>query len=135
MRKKTAGAAGAQLSGLGPLESRIMDVLWRRGSGSVREVWEGFAGERALAYTTVMTILSRLARKGLLERTLSGRAYVYTPRLTRESFRAVRARAAARGLLQTFGDVAVSQFAEELQDTDPARARRLGELLRRRASR
>lgn len=130
MRQTRAGAPDDQLPALGPLESRVMDVLWRRGGGSVREVTEAFSGERALAYTTVMTILSRLARKGLLERALSGRAYVYAPRLTRESYDTTRARAGARGLIQAFGDIAVSQFAQELRDVDPARARRLGELLR-----
>ena len=109
-----------------------MDVVWRRGSASVREVADALGGDAQLAYTTVMTIMSRLAKKGVLDRKLSGRAYVYAPQLTREAYDTARARTQARGLIEQFGELAVAQFAEELQDVDPARARRLGELLRRR---
>lgn len=109
-----------------------MDVVWTRGSASVREVASALGGQAELAYTTVMTIMSRLAEKGLLDRKPSGRAYLYTPRLSREAYDTVHARTGARGLIEQFGDVAVAQFAEELQNVDPERAKRLGELLRRR---
>ncbi len=112
-----------------------MDVVWARGSASVREVVDALSGETELAYTTVMTIMSRLAEKGLLDRKPSGRAYVYAPRLSREAYDTFRARTQARGLIAQFGDVAVAQFAEELQNVDPERAKRLGELLRRRPRR
>ena len=109
-----------------------MDVVWARGAASVREIADALSSETDLAYTTVMTIMSRLAEKGFLERTPFGRAYIYAPRFTRETYGTLRARTQVRGLLEQFGEVAVAQFAEELQDVDPERARRLGELLRRR---
>lgn len=108
-----------------------MDVIWRRRTASVRDVANAL-DSHDLAYTTVMTIMSRLTEKGLLNREPSGRAYIYAPRLTREAYEAGRARIQARGLIDEFGDIAVAQFAAELQDVDPERARRLGELLRRR---
>jgi predicted transcriptional regulator len=60
-----------------------MDELWRRPEGAcVRDVQAAFAG--TLAYTTLMTTLDRLHRKGVLDRRKAGRAYVYTPRWSRE---------------------------------------------------
>lgn len=69
---------------LGPLEREVMDFVWRhfeqKGEASVRDVFLAF-GER-LAYTTLMTTLDRLFKKGLLERRKSSRAFYYSPRLT-----------------------------------------------------
>jgi predicted transcriptional regulator len=70
---------------LGELERRVMEELWRRGAEcSVRDVHAAFAD--ALAYTTVMTTLDRLYRKGILERRRDGRAFLYRPHLSREQF-------------------------------------------------
>jgi predicted transcriptional regulator len=72
---------------LGPLEERILELLWRsRGERSVREVQDELRG--GLAYTTVMTTLDRLFKKGLLARRRDGQAYRYAPRTSREAFAA-----------------------------------------------
>ncbi len=64
-------------------ELELMDVLWRRGDGTVQDVCDGL--ERELAYTTVMTTLNLLAKKkGVLERIKEGRAFVYRPLVTRD---------------------------------------------------
>jgi predicted transcriptional regulator len=64
------------LHGLGTLERQTLDAVWRLGRASVKDV------RRALddtpAYTTVMTVMDRLYKKGVLERKLEGRAYVYS---------------------------------------------------------
>ncbi len=68
---------------LGRLEQQVMDDLWGRGRpASVRDVREGLGAD--LAYTTLMTTLDRLYKKGLLERTKDGRAFLYAPRVSRE---------------------------------------------------
>jgi predicted transcriptional regulator len=77
--KKPAG-----LSSLGHLETRVMEILWKQGESSVHQVAETL--ERPLAYTTVMTTLDRLYKKGLLERRKSERAYFYLPRQSREAW-------------------------------------------------
>jgi predicted transcriptional regulator len=69
---------------LGPLEQRMLDALWARGSATVRELIESDCEE--LAYTTVMTTLDRLFKKGLLTRSEDGRAFRYVARLSREEF-------------------------------------------------
>lgn len=78
---------------LGELERAVMEQLWdtaaqRSEGASVREVLEGLPAERRLAYTTVMTVLDRLSKKGLVTRERDGRAWRYTPAGTRESLTA-----------------------------------------------
>jgi predicted transcriptional regulator len=68
--------------GLTKLELKIMQVIWRRGSGTVAEVQDGV--EPPLAYTTVQTVLNILERKGKLKRELEGRAFVYSARVSEE---------------------------------------------------
>ncbi len=81
---------------LGELERVVMEHLWEaaRAGGpdyrgaTVREVHAGFEGERELAYTTVMTVLDRLAKKSLVTRERDGRAWRYLPADTREALTA-----------------------------------------------
>ncbi len=75
----------------------MLDGLWARGSATVRELVEGDYQE--LAYTTVMTTLDRLFKKGLLTRTEEGRAFRYTPQLSREELHREAAGHAFRQLL------------------------------------
>jgi BlaI family transcriptional regulator, penicillinase repressor len=72
---------------LAPLELDCMNTLWPMGQGTVREIRDLLAARRPRAYTTIMTIMDRLARKGIVERAKSGRAYIYRPRLTAEDAR------------------------------------------------
>ena len=73
---------------LGDLERAVMDDLWATsathpGGRTVREVHDVIGVERGLAYTTLMTVLDRMAKKGLVERERDGRAWRYTPESTR----------------------------------------------------
>ncbi len=77
------------MRGLGELEALIMDRLWSAdGSLSVRQVLESLPRDRERAYTTVMTVLDHLHRKGLLQRERVGRAYLYRPVQSREEYTA-----------------------------------------------
>jgi predicted transcriptional regulator len=69
---------------LAPLELDCMNTLWPMGQGTVREIRDSLAARRPRAYTTIMTIMDRLARKGVVERRKVGRAYMYTPNLSAE---------------------------------------------------
>lgn len=74
------------MSFLGDLERRVMDELWQSGEPrSVRDVHAALTQDRELAYTTVMTVLDRLAKKGFVRRSSSGRAYLYSPVQSREA--------------------------------------------------
>jgi predicted transcriptional regulator len=76
-----------RLLDLAPLELDCMNTLWPLGEATVREIRECLAARRPRAYTTIMTIMDRLARKGVVERVKVGRAYVYRPRLSAEDAR------------------------------------------------
>jgi predicted transcriptional regulator len=65
---------------LGKLEREVMEISWRQGEISVRDVFLAF--EKRIAYTTLMTTLHRLYTKGVLERRKQGRAFLYSPRLS-----------------------------------------------------
>lgn len=74
---------------LGHLEQAVLDILWGCGEGSVHDVVAKLP--RALAYTTVMTTLDRLYKKGILERRKSERAFLYSPRWSRDEWERKRA--------------------------------------------
>jgi predicted transcriptional regulator len=109
---------------MGELEAVVMDVLWDAAEpltpGQVHEV---LSGERSLAYTTVMTILARLWRKGRLEREQRGRAYAYRPLLSREAYAASRMDEVLGGTKDR--PLALSYFIAGLKPGDRARLRRL----------
>jgi BlaI family transcriptional regulator, penicillinase repressor len=73
---------------LAPLELDCMNALWSAGEGTVRQIQQIMVATRPRAYTTIMTILDRLAQKGVVAREKSGRAYIYRPNLTAEQARA-----------------------------------------------
>ena len=70
-----------------PLEIECLKTLWTLGEGNVKDVRQALNGSHNLAYTTVMTVLDRLARKGRVARRKVGRAFVYVPVLSREVLR------------------------------------------------
>ena len=110
---------------LGALESEVMATLWSTASAlSVRQVLERLNEGRTppLAYTTVMTVLARLAEKGVLTREQVGRGFTYSPAVGDEAGIAVR------GVVRDYGEAAVAQFVEQAK-TDPRLYRRLRRLM------
>ncbi|HUQ17066.1 MAG TPA: BlaI/MecI/CopY family transcriptional regulator [Candidatus Saccharimonadales bacterium] len=118
-KPRNSGSTGADTF-LGPLEAAVMDHLWKRHSATVRDVVDDIGRSRSLAYTTVMTIMTRLHVKGLLIRDRDGKTYVYRPAFTREEHRARLSRDIVRGLVDEFGDVALAHFTAELSGVDAA---------------
>jgi predicted transcriptional regulator len=107
------------------LEREIMQVCWQAGEPlSVRAVLDVLNRGRVapLAYTTVMSVLTKLADKGLLARTPQGRRFLYTPTVADEAAIAVRE------VLRTYGEAAVAHFAEQTA-ADPDLRGRLRRLL------
>lgn len=107
---------------MGELEQAVLDVLWQLGSASGREVHDALAG-RGLAYTTVMTVLDRLARKDVVVREREGRAFRYAPRRSRAAMTADLMREA----LDETGvdrDQALVSFVGEASEADLAALRR-----------
>jgi predicted transcriptional regulator len=115
------------------LEREIMDEIWDRDEANVRAVLEGINArhERQRAYTTVMTVMQILAKKGLLSRRREGNTDVYAAVLDRAAYADARAGAEVGALVAEYGDVAFAHFARQMEQLDPERRARL----RRRARR
>lgn len=92
-----------------------MNTLWPMGEGTVREIRDQLAPRRPRAYTTIMTIMDRLARKGVVERRKAGRAYIYRPNLTAED---ARSQALSQVMNNFFGGSKEALIAE-LERTTP----------------
>jgi BlaI family transcriptional regulator, penicillinase repressor len=84
----TAGGSRHSILDLAPLELDCMNALWPSGEATVRQIQEALRPTRPRAYTTIMTILDRLAQKGIVQRRKSGRAWVYRASLSADQARA-----------------------------------------------
>jgi predicted transcriptional regulator len=116
---------------LGPLEQRTLEGLWARGSATVRELLEN--DHPALAYTTLMTTLDRLFKKGLLSRSEEGRAFRYSPRFSRQELHCEAAGQALRQLLDAspVSTLPLSFLVEILSERDARLLDDLGKLVER----
>ena len=99
---------------LGDLEADIMEIVWQKESVSVRDVYETLRLKRDIAYTTVMTIMGRLAEKDLLLKTTRGNAYIYSPALNKLEFTKKIVSAVIDGLMDEFREPAVSHFMDRM---------------------
>lgn len=114
---------------MGPLEITVMEILWTTGESNVHDVVERLG--RPLAYTTVMTTLNRLYKKGLLNRRKAERAFFYAPRFTRAEWERKRAGDFLAGFLagpKPSGDLLISCLVDMVGRQD---AKLLDELERK----
>ncbi len=112
------------------LELEILKVLWRDGPAPVRDVRDALAGFRDLAYTSVMTIMNIMTRKGYLTRTKQGGRYVYSTKISEKSI----SRKMLGDLVDRVFDgsaVAVMLNLLETADVDEAELKQLREMIER----
>ena len=107
--------------------------MWSREEATVRDVLDALNDRNAKrrAYTTVMTVMGRLSSKGVLTRRRDGRIDVYKPAMSREEYRSARASAEFGAFVDTYGDLALVQFARHIEELDPQRREELARLARR----
>lgn len=119
-----------ELSQLGELERAVLEALWDGGELSTPAVYEQVGVPRGLAYTTILTVLQRLNRKGLAPRREEGRSHVYCAGLSREEYARKRGQvlAAAVASLSREG---MAAFLAETERVDPRAFDILRERLRR----
>jgi predicted transcriptional regulator len=127
--KRQNGRRESALERLGSLEAELMERIWSRGDASVRDLHEDFSPR--LAYTTIMTTLDRLYKKGLLDRSRVGKAYVYAARLTEKEY---RERVAERLISMALQDgknsnAVLSSFVDFVSEADQRMLRRLDQLV------
>lgn len=115
---------------LGQLELEVMEIIWERGEAAVSDVQAALNQKNhELAYTTVMTVMTRLAEKGWLTTEKHGRAFSYRATHSRQEAEAQAVGGVLRALLKDFGEVAVAQFVKELDEVAPDQMTRLAQLL------
>lgn len=120
--QETAGPGSGSSSSTSPiprrltgLELKCMKALWFEGAQTVRDVHQSLQPTHPLAYTTVLTVMDRLTRKGFVGRSRRGRAHVYHPQC---SFEESRSRAVA-DLLRSYFDGSADQLAAFLAGESP----------------
>lgn len=114
---------------LGDLEKPVMDVLWDRGEVTGREVFEEIGRGRALAFTTILTVLDRLLKKGLIRRTKQGKVFVYTPAMSRDAFVRQVSQEVLQGIMDISASSAATSFVDILYKTSPEEIERLSILI------
>jgi predicted transcriptional regulator len=119
---------------LGDLEADIMQIIWREEKSTVRDVYEKLRLQREIAYTTVMTIMGRLAEKKLLEKEQAGNAYVYRPTVSEQEFARRVVSEVLDGLLEEFAEPALSHFVDRLSNEDEQKIAKLEALIKERRS-
>ena len=97
---------------LGELESAVMEVLWTESGQTVNGVEERLRNKREIAHTTVLTTLDRLYQKGYLTREKQAKAFVYSPRYTREEFERTMAQEVLGALIGHSAENALSTFVD-----------------------
>ncbi|WP_222635251.1 MULTISPECIES: BlaI/MecI/CopY family transcriptional regulator [unclassified Rhodococcus (in: high G+C Gram-positive bacteria)] len=111
-----------RVRGFGELEAVVMDRVWaREGATTVREIFDELTEQRDIAYTTVMSTMDNLHRKGWLAREKAGKAFRYWPTLTREEHSANLMRDAFDGGGRT--DVVLAHFVDRMSDEESASLR------------
>ena len=116
---------------LGALEEKVMEALWNRSPLAVREVCKLLRGDHEPAYTTVMTTLDRLFKKGLLQRRKDGIAFIYEPAMSPDDYRRrVLERTISNLTARTAdSDHVLAAFVEAAADLDESNLARLEDLI------
>jgi len=133
LKQLFTGQAGTRAA-LHDLEAAVMDVLWDESGSevSVRDVVRALRPSRALAYTTVMTTMDRLAKRELLVRRKEGRAWLYRAAMERPSFLALVARQTLDGLPRGSRRSALRWLVDEVSEADVEELDFLAALIERR---
>lgn len=99
---------------LSNLEQEVMGIIWKHEKCSIRDVLNHLKKNKKHAYTTVATIIKRLNEKGLVLKKTGKVGYIYSPKLTKESYTKVIAQSFLKRFINSFGDTAVASFAESI---------------------
>jgi predicted transcriptional regulator len=120
---------------LGELEAAVMEVVWKHAPVTAREVCDRMTGRWERAYTTIMTTMDRLFRKGLLRRQKEGLAWQYNPVLSAQQFDRALADSLANRILAADQDIALHAFVDAAAKVDVALLARLRQLIDQRGKR
>ncbi|MFC0211525.1 BlaI/MecI/CopY family transcriptional regulator [Paenibacillus chartarius] len=103
----------------GPLEARILDILWEKPEQSIKAVQEKLDQEKPINFNTVMTVMNRLVDKGILSRRSAGRSSVYSPTESKEHFLEKQSKEITHELIEDFGPLVVNHMIDAIEDVNP----------------
>ena len=104
----------------GPLEAKIMNILWGGSKMSIKDVQQKLEQEKNVNFNTVMTVMNRLVDKGILKKRLEGRTSLYRPILSKDDFLETQSKELTHELIEEFGALVVSHMLDELEEVDQA---------------
>ncbi len=118
---------------MGALENAVMDILWERKKATVKEVFESLSSEKKIAYTTIITVMNRLADKNILKREKKGKIYLFEPIYNRDEYKKIVSDTVVRGLLEIDGKKAMAAFVDQVSE-DPEELKLLEKLIEEKKS-
>lgn len=114
---------------LGTLEKDIMEVLWKRGESSVKDILDTFPGRRDISYSAVITVTNRMTKKGLLKKRKVGKAYFYKPVYNREQFFEMVSKKVVEGISGFSLQSAMVHFVDYMSQMDPEKIEYFSKLI------
>ncbi|WP_042224193.1 BlaI/MecI/CopY family transcriptional regulator [Oceanobacillus manasiensis] len=102
----------------GPLEAKIMDILWNGEEKTIKDVQQILEQEKATNFNTVMTVMNRLIEKGILQKRTEGKSSLYRPVQSRIEFLNTQSKEMTNELMDEFGNVVVSHMLNALEEAD-----------------
>lgn len=114
---------------LGKLEQEILDSLWEKGGLSGKEIHGSIKNSREVALTTVLTVIERLVKKGIVLKDKAKGIYVYKPAFSKDEFAKEFSQEIFRDIFEISASGAAASFIDLLADTDPAELETLSGLI------
>ena len=102
----------------GPLEAKIMEILWNNQEMTIKDVQRVLEQEKMTNFNTVMTVMNRLVEKGILQKRSEGRSSMYKPVQSRIDFLNAQSKEMTHELMDEFGNVVVSHMLDALEEVD-----------------
>lgn len=113
---------------LGPLELEVMKIIWSKNEATVQEVLIELNKQNNYAYTTIMTIMNRLDKKGILTRNKVGKGYLYKARYNQDELVQQTSSEKVEQILGNYGDIAIAQFVDAVGN-NPDQLNKLKQLI------
>ncbi len=131
---KTLKFKNKKPSPFGELEEKVMEIIWNKGNATVKEVNEQLtrSGEK-YAYTTIMTILDRLYKKGILDRKKEGKGYRYFPKISKEEFEEMVTEKVISDIVKANPSTAVAAFSGIIEELSEEELKKLKEMIDKKA--
>ncbi|QKS46459.1 BlaI/MecI/CopY family transcriptional regulator [Paenibacillus cellulosilyticus] len=104
----------------GPLEAKVMEAIWSLEKPStIKEVNTVVSEDKPMSFNTIMTVMNRLVDKGVLQKKLQSKSYVYCAVLSKERFLEEQSKELSYDLVKEFGSLAVTHMLDAMEQVDP----------------